>query len=138
MAESPPASRPSLLRNWISAVGLIVAGSSLFAVVCLMAMDFFAHFSNPSRAIRTYFVAPAFLIAGILLTVVGVVRQRRRRATFLLPVIDWSNPQHRKALGSMAGFGAFFLLLTAIGSYRSYHFTESKQFCGQTCFDSVK
>jgi hypothetical protein len=137
MAEQT-ASRPSLLQNWISAVGLIVAGGSLFAVLCLLAIDSFAHFSNPYMGILTYFVAPAFLIAGIVLIITGVVRERRRRVATLLPVIDLNSPHQRKMIGGITGFGAFFMLLTAIGSYRSYHFTESRQFCGQTCHAVMK
>ena len=136
--------RPSLLQNWISAVGLIIAAGSFFAVICLLAIDFFAHFPNPYMGILTYFVAPVFLIAGLTLAVVGVVRERRRRvrlaagAAAFFPLIDLNKPRHRKALGGIAGFGALFLLLTAIGSYRSYHFTESRQFCGQTCHAVMK
>jgi nitrate/TMAO reductase-like tetraheme cytochrome c subunit len=31
-----------------------------------------------------------------------------------------------------------FLLISAIGSYQTYHFTESVQFCGQTCHGVMK
>ena len=31
-----------------------------------------------------------------------------------------------------------FLLLTAIGSNRTYHYTESVQFCGQACHVPMK
>jgi nitrate/TMAO reductase-like tetraheme cytochrome c subunit len=102
-------------------------------------MDFFAHFTNPYMGILTYFVAPFFLISGLVFVAIGIVLERRRLvrraagAVGLFPVIDLNHPAHRKALGSFVGFAAVFLLLTAIGSYRSYHFTESRQFCGQTC-----
>ena len=142
MAEpnaNPTPSRPSLLQNWISAFGLIVAAGSFFAVVCLLAMDFLAHNSNPYIGILTYFIAPGFLIIGILFIVAGIVYERRRLvqraagALTLFPIIDLNSRRHRKLLGSLAGFASLFFLVTAIGSYRSYHFTESKQFCGQTC-----
>ena len=130
---------PSLIRNWISLVGLIIAAGGFFSALCLLAMDFFAHFSNPYIGILTYFVAPFFLIGGLMLVAIGIVIERRRLAGLgpstwsVLPVIDFNRPAHRRALGSLGGFAVLFLLLSAIGSYRSYHFTESKQFCGQTC-----
>jgi hypothetical protein len=31
-----------------------------------------------------------------------------------------------------------FLMLSALGSYRTYHFTESVQFCGMTCHEVMK
>lgn len=137
--KSPEVSRrPSLLQNWLSAAGLIVAGGSLFAVVCLMAMDFFAPFGNPYMGILTYMVAPAFLVTGLALVFLGVALERRlvqrtQGALTLFPIIDLNRAGHRKALATLTAGGTVFLLLTAIGSYRSYHFTESVQFCGQTC-----
>jgi len=140
MAEQPtPASRPSLLQNWFSVFGLILTVGSLFAVVCLMAMDAFAHNPNPYMGILTYFVAPVFLVTGVVLIIIGVVMERRRLAErsrgmlTLFPIIDLNSPRHRKLLGSVAGFASLFFLVTAILSYRSYHFTESTHFCGQTC-----
>ncbi|NQU09540.1 NapC/NirT family cytochrome c [bacterium] len=136
---APSTRRPSLLQNWISAFGLILTASSFFAVICLLAIDFFAHASNPYLGILTYFVAPFFLILGLVFVFVGVSLERRRlvqRAAGVLalfPIIDLNSGRHRKLLGSLLGFGALFFLITAIGSYRSYHFTESTQFCGQVC-----
>ena len=137
-ASAPP-SRPSLLQNWISAFGLILAAASFFAVICLLAIDFFAHYSNPYMGILTYFVAPVFLVTGIVLVIIGIALERRRLAErsrgrlTLFPIIDLNSPRHRKLLGSLAGFASIFFLVTAITSYRSYHFTESTQFCGKTC-----
>lgn len=134
-----PPKAPSLIHNWLSLLGLIVAAGSFFAVLCLLAIDFFAQFSNPYMGILTYFVAPFFLITGLILVVAGIIMERRRLvqrgrvALTLFPIIDLNRPRHRKLLGSLGGFAVVFLLLTAIGSYRSYHFTESTQFCGQTC-----
>ena len=136
--------RPSLLQNWISLAGIILAVSSLFAVLCLLALDFIAHSPNPYMGILTYFVAPAFLCTGIALIVIGIAVERRRlvqRAAgslTLFPIIDLNSPRHRKLLGTIAGLATGFFLLTAIGSYRSYHFTESRQFCGQTCHTVMK
>ena len=39
-----------------------------------------AHFSNPYISILTWMVTPAFLVFGFILTVIGVLRERRRRA----------------------------------------------------------
>ena len=137
--DRPSTKRPGLVQNWLSLLGFIVAAGSFFAVVCLIAIDFFSRFSNPYMGILTYFVAPVFLFLGIFLVVAGIVWERRRlhqRAEIvggLFPIIDLNRPWHRKLLGSLVGFAAIFFLVTAVSSYRSYHFTESVQFCGQTC-----
>ena len=136
--------KPSLIQNWVSLAGLVMAGGSFFAIVCLMAMDFFAEFKNPYVGILTYFVAPAFLGLGLTIVVVGMLLERRQlvksqqNVTSWLPVIDLNRQSHRKILGSVGGFSLVLLLVIAVSSYRSYHFTESKQFCGQTCHTVMK
>lgn len=129
----------SLARNPIGIAGLILAGSSLFAVILLISIDFFRGFANPYLGILTYFVAPAFLIAGLALLVIGALVERHRRlrqepgSVTRYPRLDLNLPRQRRFFLAV-GFGAVgFLCLTAIGSYRSYEFTESVTFCGRTC-----
>jgi len=133
----PPAARPSLLRNWLSLSGLVVVIGSLFSILLLFLLDTLAHFSNPYIGILTYVIAPMFLMLGLLLTGIGALRERRKlgEAAGLLPamVVDLSRPRDRRRMGVFLGCSVIFLLLTAMGSYHTYHFTESTQFCGQTC-----
>jgi nitrate/TMAO reductase-like tetraheme cytochrome c subunit len=133
----------SLFRNWISLTGLLVAVASFFGFFLLFMLDSLAPFSNPYMGLLTYFVAPAFLIAGILLAIVGAWIERRALAHAApghMPAlqIDLSQPRHRRLMGLFVAVGVVFLLATAIGSYRSYHFTESVQFCGLTCHAVMK
>lgn len=130
---------PPLWENWISLVGMILAAASAFAVISLLAMDLFSGLPNPYMGILTYLVAPAFLVAGLLLMGLGAILERRRRLRLAPgevprhPVIDFNQERHRRLFVS-GGVGAIlFLLLTAVGSYRTYHFTESVTFCGQVC-----
>ena len=51
----------SLIHNWISTVGAILAASSFFAALTLIAIDAARGFANPYLGILTYLVAPAFL-----------------------------------------------------------------------------
>ena len=52
--------------------------------------------------------------------------------------IDLSLPRDRRTLGVFIICGIVFLLISAIGSYSTYHYTESVQFCGQTCHGVMK
>ena len=101
-----------------------------------------AHFSNPYIGILTYFIAPGFLFFGLFLTVVGALRERKKlgESVGLLPkmVVDLSRPRDRKIMGFFIAGSVLFLLLSAIGSYHTYHFTESTQFCGQACHTVMK
>src|SRR5208283_4423137 len=137
-----PPYRPSLLRNWMSLTGLVVVIGSLFSFLLLFMLDAVAHFSNPYLGILTYIIAPGFLISGLLLTVVGVLRERHKRggAVGLFPVVqvDLSRPRDRRRMAAFLAGSVFFLFLSAVGSYNTYHFSESVQFCGQTCHTVMK
>lgn len=131
--------RPSLLQNWASLIGVILAASSFFSVLALMAMDLGQGFHNPYMGILTYIVAPTFLILGLLLIAAGAFFERRRRARIAAgeipthPVLDFNVARHRMAFVVVGTLTFIFFLISAVGSYRTFHFTESTEFCGQTC-----
>src|SRR6516164_8402999 len=126
-----------LFKNWLSLAGLVIALGSLFAFVLLLLLDLFASFANPYLGILTYMVAPGFLILGLALTGLGAWLAHRRRAQVtgvaLRLQIDLSQPRDRRVLLAFLTASTCFLFLTAVGSYFTYHFTESVQFCGQVC-----
>ena len=139
--NTPPA-RPSLLRNWMSLTGLVVAIGALFSFLLLFMLDALAGFSNPYIGILTYCVVPAFLISGIFLTVLGMWRERRKRQREKLSVpriqIDLSRPHDRRVLAAFITGSLLFIMLSAVGSYNAFHVTESVQFCGETCHTVMK
>lgn len=141
--STPKAQRPSLLRNWLSLTGLVVVIGSLFSTLLLFTMDALSHGANPYIGILTYFVAPFFFVTGLILTSVGVWRERRRRgasAGGLLPriVVDLSRPRDRRMMAFFLTGAVLFLLISAVGSYHTYHFTESVTFCGEACHTVMK
>jgi nitrate/TMAO reductase-like tetraheme cytochrome c subunit len=134
---TPSGQQPSLLRNWLSLTGLVIVIGSLFSFFLLFLLDAMATFSNPYVGILTYIVTPAFTMMGLVLTIIGALRERRQlhgaRGLMPMVVIDLTRPRDRRVLGFFIGGSLIFLLLSAMGSYHTYHFTESVQFCGQTC-----
>ena len=134
----------SLIHNWISLAGIILTVSSFFAIACLIALDFFRGFRNPYMGILTYIVAPVFLIAGLLMISAGALwerHRRRKRKTGSIPAyprIDLNVPRQRHSFIAVAVVTVIFLLFTAVGSYRTYQFTESVRFCGLTCHSVMK
>src|SRR5208337_4620224 len=100
-AGKPP-HRPSLLQNWMSLAGLVIVIGGLFSLFLLFMLDIVGHFSNPYISILTWMVTPAFLVFGFILTLIGVLRERRRRAktTSWMPAvqIDLSRPRDRHIL----------------------------------------
>jgi hypothetical protein len=142
--QSQKENAPSLLHNMISFVGTLLAAASFFAVTCLIVLDFFRGFRNPYLGILTYLIAPAFLMIGLSLIAFGVLRERYRRRRLKphevpeFPRIDLNIPRHRRTLITVVVISLVFLLMTAVGSYRTYEFTESVMFCGKTCHAIMK
>jgi nitrate/TMAO reductase-like tetraheme cytochrome c subunit/uncharacterized membrane protein len=133
--------RPSLFRNWISLVGSMVAIGALFSFLLLFVLDAISKFSNPYVSILTYMGVPAFLIGGIVLAFFGAWRERSRRSHGTGPTslqIDLNQPRDRRNLAAFVSGSIVFLLLTAIGSYNAFNFTESVTFCGETCHKVMK
>lgn len=126
-------------RNWLSWSGLVLAASALFAFFLLFAIDLFARHSNPYIGILAYLVAPLFFALGILLVFLGAFirsRTRRRAVEAAAPLaikIDFSRPRDRRILALFAVGSVAFLFITALGSYETYQYTESVQFCGKQC-----
>ena len=135
------ATRLSLFRNWITLIGVVVAVGALFSFLLLFVLDAIAKFSNPYVSILTYIGVPAFLIFGIVLAFLGAWRERYRRArgsTASLLKIDLNNPRDRRGVLAFIAGSVVFLLLSAVGSYNAFNFTESVTFCGETCHKVMK
>jgi len=131
--------RPFFIRNWLGLFGAVVAAGGFFSAVCLLALDLFADRTHPYLGILTYLIAPAVMATGLALIVAGAWRERRRQRfaapgeTAGFPKIDLNDPRQRRRF-MLATAGVFvFLMVSALGSYRTYHFTESVEFCGRVC-----
>src|SRR5438105_868539 len=128
-----------LLRNPISLVGFALAVVSLVNILFLFLIDLMSEHPNAYVGILAYMVAPGFLILGLLLVPIGVWIDRRRRLsqkpgeTPRYLRIDFSDPGQRGAVAFFLSFLVVFVMMSAMGSYRAYEFTDSVQFCGQLC-----
>ena len=140
---TPHTGRPSLLRNWLSLTGIVVVIGSLFSILLLFLLDTLSKTPNPYVGILTYFIAPAFFIFGMCLAILGAWRERRKlgqEAGGVWPkmVVDLSRTKDRKLMAFFVTGSVLFLLLAAVGSYHTYHFTESVTFCGEACHTVMK
>src|SRR5208283_2269406 len=128
----------ALIRNPISLIGLALAAVALVNIVFLFLIDVLASHPSPYIGILAYMVAPGFLIFGLLLVVLGVIVERRRRLHAIglmphLPKVDLNNPAQRSTVAFLLSFIVIFALISAVGSYKAYEFTDSIDFCGQLC-----
>ncbi len=128
----------SHFNNWISAIGGVIATGALFSFALLVWMDFTKDNKNPYLGIFTYIVAPGFLITGLALVFFGAWAQRRWSIKHAATMpdkwrLDFNNAAQRRRL-TFFGLGATgFIMLSAFGSYQTYHYSESVQFCGEVC-----
>ena len=140
-SQTPPR-RTSVFRNWLSLTGLVVVVGSLFSFLLLLLLDAMAHFANPYIGILTYLVAPGFFVLGLIFAAIGALLRRRQIVKYAGPFpplrIDLTRTRDRRMFGLFLAGSVLFLLISAIGSYQTYHYTESVQFCGQACHGVMK
>jgi hypothetical protein len=133
---------PSALHNWISMSGMVMTAGSVFAFLFLFALELISGHSNAYIGILTYLVAPAFFLLGLVLVLTGWLVQRwlhARRGVDLSPLtLNLSDPKKRRPALVFIGCALVFLLLSAAGSYQTYHITESNAFCGEVCHEVME
>jgi nitrate/TMAO reductase-like tetraheme cytochrome c subunit len=127
-----------LLRNPISMVGLALAVVALGNILFLFFIDLTEQHPSPYIGILAYMVAPGFLILGLGLILLGALYYRRQSlaasglASRYLR-LDFNDPSQRGAAAFFLTFIVVFVLMSVVGSYRAYEFTDSVSFCGQLC-----
>ncbi len=133
---------PDVYYNPISMIGGAIAIVSLGTILFLFFVDLI---SQPAIyvGIITYIILPTFLIIGLILVPIGVYYQKRRERKYgkkklNLPRIDLNDPRHRFAFSIFALGTILLLLLSAIGSYRAYEYTDRTEFCGALCHEVME
>lgn len=130
---------PSLARNLISSIGLVIALVALVNIAFLVIADIGAAHANPYVGILAYMVLPGILIFGLALSVLGMLLERRRRRRHkpdevpAYPDIDLNNPHTRHTVELTLIGLSVFLLISIAGSYKAYHYSDSDEFCGTAC-----
>ena len=141
----PPGSQSArslrmLLRNYVSLAGIALVLVSLANIVLFVLIGAIGKNVSPYIGIVAYVVAPGFLILGLVMVAAGIVLERRKKLppTAFYPKIDFNDPKQRAAVISFFTFLVGFLLVSSVGSYKTYEYTESVSFCGRTCHTAMK
>ncbi len=131
---------PQSLRNWTSLAGATLASFSLFVIVFLFIMNMVFDVGSSYLGIFIYIILPVFLVFGLILIPFGMLFQRRKKKKITpeeeqkdWPLIDFNDRGVRNAALIFITGTVFFFLLSAIGSYEAFHYTESVEFCGTLC-----
>ncbi len=130
---------PKTFYNPLSMLGSIIAAVSILSVIFLMLTNWLFHEGGSYTGIITYIVLPVFLIIGLILIPVGMSRRAKRirregeEGTRRWMVIDLRDSRQWNAVAVFIFVTIVFLMLTGIGSYQAFHYTESNEFCGTLC-----
>ncbi len=130
--------------NYITYAGALLAIVIFSIEAMLFGIDYFSSKPSLYLGLITYFLLPPFLFLGLLLIPAGALWKRHRVIKGLADIkpepihIDLSKASHRNALFVFIAVTAMVLIASTIGSYESYHYTESVSFCGQLCHDVMK
>ena len=136
---------PVAYYNWISIFGAYVASVSVLLIILFLAISFFFDFaSNPYLGIVQFLVLPGLMVLGLILIPLGAMWRRRRirregaveRRRW--PRIDFNQRSHRNAMAVFAFGSIVVIFVSAVGSYQTFHYTESVSFCGETCHDVME
>lgn len=136
---------PPSYYNWLSIIGGYIASVSLLLIILFLIISIFFEFAtNPYLGIVQFLILPAIMIFGLLLIPIGVFIKRRRVRRGIgtdrrrWPRIDFNTRSHRNA-AAIIGFGSVLVVfVSAVGSYQTFHYSESVEFCGETCHEVMK
>lgn len=130
---------PPSSKNWLSIIGTIIAGMNLALIIILFIISTVFNKSNTNLGLFIYIILPGFLLLGLILIPIGIIRERRRirkkgeSGEKQLPKIDLNDPRHRNAFVIFAITTIIVLFLSTLGSFQAFHITESVEFCGTLC-----
>jgi nitrate/TMAO reductase-like tetraheme cytochrome c subunit len=129
---------PSSFYNPVTLIGAALAVINFGLILFLMLLEALTPNPKPYMGIIAFVILPGFLIIGLLLIAVGIIREHRRerhgkKRSERFPVIDLNNPKHRSALTYFSVGTILLLLFSAFGSFKAYEYTDSNQFCGTIC-----
>jgi len=132
--------------NWISRSKLSVLGGVIISVIapvlliCVL-LDIRGIVDNPYFGFFIYLILGPLFILGLVLLIIGVFISRGKEdiGLFTFEYIEeqLTRPGRysriRRHILLSLGFTLITLFLVALVSYTGFHYTESTDFCGQSC-----
>jgi len=113
-------------------------------IVFLFLFSLFFAEGDSYSGLFIYIILPTIMFIGLLMIPIGIRIKRRKEKKgkvereFKFPVVDFNDPKQRLMLFFIAIGLAIFLLISALGSYQAFHYTESNEFCGTMCHDVME
>jgi hypothetical protein len=129
---------PASFYNILTLVGSAISAIAIGLILFMVLLEATSENPNPYMGIFAFVIIPVFLVIGLLLIPLGIMREHRRERLgkphgLRLPQLDLNNPRHRTALTTFSLGTFLFLGILGFSSYKAYEHTESDSFCGETC-----
>lgn len=131
---------PNSAKNMTSLVGATIALISLFMIIFLFVISTFFSGQPIYLGLIIYILLPGVMIIGLIIIPIGMWRSRKIKSgkESYWPFVDLNDRRHRNAFYIFIGGTAIFFLLSAVGSYEAFHYTESVEFCGTLCHNVMQ
>lgn len=132
---------PPSFYNPLTLVGAVISLFNIGLMIFLAVVEMFSKHPRPYADIIIFIVLPIIVFSGLVLIVVGAVRERRRlQAGGIIHernlIIDFNIPQHRTLVLIFSCGFLVMSLLYAFAGFKTYEYTESNTFCGVVCHSS--
>jgi len=126
---------PRSIYNWVSISGFIIAVNSALLILILFIFSELTTNPNIYNGVFTYIILPVILIIGLILIPIGMLIKRKRikESDQRWPVLDLNRSNARQGLVLISVLTFLFLIVSAMGSYEAFNYTESVDFCGRLC-----
>ena len=131
---------PKSYYNLISFIGTIIAGMSLFMIILFSIVGYFYQDTSSYLGLFIFIIIPGFMIIGLIIIPVGMMievkRRKKRELEYIKkgwPIIDLNVSRYRNAILIFSVGTIILFIISSIGSYEAFHYTESVEFCGTLC-----
>ena len=114
-------------------------------IILFSLVGYFYEDTSSYLGLFIFIIIPGFLIIGLVIIPIGMMievkRRKKRELEYIKkgwPIIDLNVSRYRNAI-LIFGIGTIVLfILSSIGSYEAFHYTESVEFCGTLCHDVME
>ena len=113
------------LRHRTSALGVALTAASSVVFLALVGLELVGLFQSPYSGIVVFVMLPIMIVVGLLLIPVGMWGARRKE--------PMKAADTRPALLFVGGATIAYIALLSFASYGAVEYSESGQFCGQSC-----
>jgi len=121
------------LYNPLSLIGGFVFLFNLGLASLLLILQLLARHPRPHADMLIFMILPALSFLGLLLAIIGIVRERRRKRTGApertLPVVDLNDARFRSSVFLLGGVFLLASLAYAFAGYKAYEYSDSDAFC---------